>query len=452
MSPRTICLCFLCFLSCCIPPVGSQVCFARTWQVSADGSGDAPTIQAGIDSAAAGDTVLLADGTYVGQGNRNIDFRGKPIVVTSAGKSPELCVIDCHAEEEVYRGFVFMTGEQLETVLEGVTIRGGYAGISGFGGGIFCKGASPTIRNIVLEGNYAAGGAGLACDSASCPSIKDVTFSSNYAHGIGGGLLCQRGSSPTLENVSFSENDGGWLGRGGGIACSGGSAPSVVNAVFVGNRGDYGGGGVYCENSSPTLQTVRFEGNKSQGDSPGPANGGGVDCIASSPLISECVFIDNWAMMHGGGVACRDGSNPTLREVTFCANGAEYGSGIYCENSSPVLDRVLVAFGKVSEGAAYFYGACSPTITCCDIYGNAGGDWVGSIAGQEGTEGNFSADPRFCDVSSGDISLEQCSPCMPGNHPAGYDCGGQIGAVGTGCGCDENVEPTTWGTIKSLFR
>ena len=46
--------------------------FSRTWHINSFGTGDAPTIQAGIDSAITGDLVSLADGTYTGTGNRDI--------------------------------------------------------------------------------------------------------------------------------------------------------------------------------------------------------------------------------------------------------------------------------------------------------------------------------------------------------------------------------------------
>ena len=65
--------------------------------------GDRSTIQAGIDGAVDGDTILVADGTYTGDGNKDIDFTGKAIVVISENGT-ENCVIDC---EDDGRGFIF---------------------------------------------------------------------------------------------------------------------------------------------------------------------------------------------------------------------------------------------------------------------------------------------------------------------------------------------------------
>jgi hypothetical protein len=67
-------------------------------------------------------------------------------------------------------------------------------------------------------------------------------------------------------------------------------------------------------------------------------------------------------------------------------------------------------------------------LTCCDLWGNEGGDWVDGIAPQYGTNGNISADPLFCDPSSLELSLDRASPCLPPNT----DCE-QIGAWGIGC-------------------
>jgi hypothetical protein len=77
---------------------------AHTWHILPDGAGSAPAIQAGIDSSADGDTVLLANGTFSGSGNRNIRYRGKAVVVRSESGNPALCIVDCAG---LSRGFIF---------------------------------------------------------------------------------------------------------------------------------------------------------------------------------------------------------------------------------------------------------------------------------------------------------------------------------------------------------
>ncbi len=63
--------------------------------VRPDGTGDFPTIQDAVGTAATGDTVLLADGTFVGDGIRDVDFLGTVIVVRCQSGNATSCVIAC---------------------------------------------------------------------------------------------------------------------------------------------------------------------------------------------------------------------------------------------------------------------------------------------------------------------------------------------------------------------
>jgi hypothetical protein len=130
---------------------------------------------------------------------------------------------------------------------------------------------------------------------------------------------------------------------------------------------------------------------------------------------------------------------------TIASNGAQAGGGaMSCsEYSTPQLFNCIIALN--SEGAAiHCIGSSCPSLTCCDIFGNVGGDWVGEIANQYEINGNISYDPLFCDYNANDYSLEGQSPCAPANN----DCGVLMGAWPVGC---TSIENTTWSEIKVLF-
>ena len=188
--------------------------------------GDQPTIQAGIDASLYGDTVLVADGVYTGDGNKNLDFNGKTITVTSENGA-ESTIIDC---ERSGRGFYFHNGEYEASVVSGFTITNGY--IDDDGGGICCEySSSPTITNNTITNNLAEYVGGIYCEYSSSPTITNNTITNNSAHLFVGGLRCDSSSSPTITNtilwnngpeeiyassitVTYSDVQGGWPGEG----------------------------------------------------------------------------------------------------------------------------------------------------------------------------------------------------------------------------------------------
>jgi hypothetical protein len=173
--------------------------------------------------------------------------------------------------------------------------------------------------------------------------------------------------------------------------------------------------------------------------------------------IQFCVFAANSCVGQGGSVYIEGPeSDCSIQNCTFARNlttGPEgAASGVRCEWWSRLsMVNSIVAYSP--NGVAVSCDLDSQVeLTCCDIFGNAGGDWVDCIAGQLGINGNFSACPSFCNAPGGDFQLCDESPCLPGNHPAGYDCG-LIGAWGEGCVCGASVtEQTSWGAIKSIYR
>jgi hypothetical protein len=456
-----------------------------------------PTIQAGILAAAAGDTVLVAPGTYTGPGNRAIDFSGKDVVLLSS-EGPELTVIDC---EGLGRAFYLIGSLTEEAVIEGFTMRNGKAEGDPLGGGaIFVAGGALRIVSCRFEENRASGyiqngGGGAISGNNATMVIADCVFVGNETSGFGarGGAVAAYNSHIQVIRCVFADNAvASSDGAGGGLsvlwvssppavpvalvedceftrnrATAGGAAyvdeTAVSRTMFGANQAEFSGGGVVAHDSM--FEQCDFDGNRS-------VVGGGARFVASTVL--RCRFVENVAEDSGGGMQWIAYNN-TAREClvrgnrarrgggisgsraeasvigcTVVNNEAEIGSGVYVSSGDPVawiLENSIISGGATGQ-AVDCAGNVVFEATCTDAFGNAGGDWIGCIGGQNGVDGNFSANPRFCGPD--DFTLAGNSPCLPGNHPQGANCG-IIGAFGEACP-PIAVEAVTWGAIKAEFR
>jgi len=191
--------------------------------------GPKATIQAAIDICNDGDAVMIGDGTYTGEGNRDITFRGKAITVRSRNGA-ENCIIDCQSQssyDERHRGFIFVDGEGADSVLKGVTITNGYANdgwipfdriqinSEDYGGGIFCAFSGPTIDRCVIKNCYAMRGSAIASRNdyywewpeaeAKSPVIKSCIITGNTS-GYRGAIQLEYASGTVIENCSITEN------------------------------------------------------------------------------------------------------------------------------------------------------------------------------------------------------------------------------------------------------
>lgn len=157
-----------------------------------------------------------------------------------------------------------------------------------------------TLGSAVGIGNDQLG-AGMSILNAS-PAVVRCTFTSNTARGSGG--------LPTVE------------GRGGGMSINGDfKRPWIINVIFEDNPGD---------------QALI------------PINGGGLASNQADPILTNCLFVNNFAQHHGGGIynlvgICEGCGDITLVNCTLVSNTANTvntgftGGGLYADGTGSIV-------------------------------------------------------------------------------------------------------------------
>jgi len=256
--------------------------------------GDYPTIQAAVNAAGDGDTILIADGVYSGPGNIEINWDAtiKHLVIMSEN-GRDHCTIDCLQEG---RGFTLINGQDARDLINGMTITNG-RGAEG-GGAILIDAGSPRIINCLLLNNscygdivlYRGGGA-IMVNGHAHPVIQGNIIRGNNGSG-GGGISFDNGASGVVENNIIDSNE--TYGIGGGIALSLYSDPLIINNLIINNFAIGGnGGGICTENSNPMIinntiacNTTWFEYS--------PGRGGGISIYGKPyPVIRNCIIWNN---------------------------------------------------------------------------------------------------------------------------------------------------------------
>jgi hypothetical protein len=443
----------------------------RTWNVNPDQTGDAPTIAAALDSAAAGDTVVAECGTYLEN-----TFHLKSGVTLTGGRGELDCVVirftgglrSIGVTGAEVRGVTFdPRSGSVAAWIEDSEVALRSCRLSGWNPALWAWRSAITVEDCVFElnGDHVDGGGGIRLVEGSVATVRGCKFWEN-----GGAIFCDDGGQATIEGCFFESNHwhdihGPPTNYAAGVYCRG--QATIRDCVFADNLGESGGAvsgiggtveitgcsfwlnyghkgaGVCMIDGDLTMRDCTVQGNES--------SHGALAFYGSTATIEDCLVtgnLGNWT-----GAAHIEGSSVAFRRCTIVENTGQRRdqniAGLRLLASTVLVEDSIV---RNACGVADIHVAAGTTLTAtCSILDRSRMNRLGTFV-DDGS--NLDADPRFCGPDpcgeasmDGDYSLVSNSPCLPENN----SCGVLIGSAGEGCPATA-VEKTTWADIKSRYR
>jgi len=372
---------------------------------------DYALIQDAISSAAPGESVCVAPGTYL----ECIDLLGKDIRVLGTG-GWTMTVIDGGGLCRV----ATLQGDLGPTaLLQGFTLQGGFADAAG---GLLVSGGSPTLSDLFVSDNEATGGAGGVYLGYGAPEVTALQVYDNVAGGAGGGVhlrdmhgtisgltiqsntaeggagLYMLDSNPTIDELLVDDNTA--AADGGGVYLHS-SEPTISQAVISNNTADYYGGltlvtsnatlvdvevsdnlaiqnqgGVYIHSSEPTFVGLEVRGNIANGSQTG------LTLETSLPVMTDVEVTDNYSQMYSG-VNSWANSGGSWSRLTVSDNLSSSYVGLFVNNAAPGMSfDDLVVSGNTAEAGGcggVTLNRASPTVSNAAVVGNTSGGSGGGI-------------------------------------------------------------------------
>ena len=236
---------------------------------------DYTTIQAAVDAASDGDTIIVHRGIYTTSGSSStpVIAIGSKSITLLGTDGPVETIIDGDGD----RVGIWCDGTPSSTRIEGFTITDCKAWSSdNSGGGMRLTGADPEVVDCVITGNVASNLLGN--------------------QGFGGGVFA-RDSNAVFQNVQF-----------------------------IGNYAGSAGGGIYVKRDSladinPQLINCLFESNEA-------STGGAILSFQADLLINHCVIRSNTANTAGAIYIYVDAEYPRIRNSVLCGNSLPQLGGV----------------------------------------------------------------------------------------------------------------------------
>lgn len=318
------------------PVLSAQIIYVDT---DTTGTNDGSTwqnafnyLQDAIAVAVAGDEIRVAQGTYIPDSN---------------SANPD------------------GTGDRSATfqLLNGVTLKGGYAG---FGH------PEPNARDIGLYETVLSGDLheNDFIPTDSCDLMTEPTRAENSYHVVTstGGLF----SNPILDGFTITAgnaDDDSWEHRaGGGMRCA--ASARIANCLFIHNTARAGGAMLCAPRewvTCPTLTNCRFHANAA-------LKGGAMNIGDSNPIIANCTFSDNSAVLDGGAFMFYNDNSSELLNCEITGNTAGRNGGamfcVFCFNWQ--MTGCTIAHniaGGLAGGMDLDYD-CYMTFNTCILWGN----------------------------------------------------------------------------------